>query len=45
VNLQQGFTKEEEQMKGRFRGGSKEERVHDSVVEAIFGNYSVDKIS
>ncbi|KAJ4448544.1 hypothetical protein ANN_10562 [Periplaneta americana] len=33
--LQQGFTKEEEeQMRGRFRGGSKEERVQESVVEA-----------
>lgn len=41
--LQEGFTKEEEQMKGRFRGGSKEDGVQESLVEAAFGNYSVDE--
>jgi hypothetical protein len=37
-----GFTKEE-QMRGRFRGGSKEERVQDSVVEVAVGSCSVDE--
>lgn len=37
-----GFTKEE-QMRGRFRGVSKEERVQDSVVEVVDCSCSVDE--